>query len=255
MRHPHYKLLPRSERPRHRVAANYPAVYLQGRRRARIALTVSPFSSPADIAGLKLWLDAAAGTGVLSGDPVAQWEDQSGLGNHASQSEPAQQAILQDEVVNGRPVLRFDADDGYTTPLVLNLPCTIFAVYAVRSADELARRIVNGSNNWLIGPYGPVHEFYNTGGFTGGVVSTPGQFVAQASWQDGSLSRNFVNGSFVGSALGAGGGPGTFGLGTGGASYEPLDGDLAEVIAYDSALSEVNLANVWNYLATKYALT
>lgn len=247
-------LAPTVDRPRiGTMREQRPAwTYFLRRRRRRGA---PPFNSPADIAGLKLWLDAALGTGVTSGNPVAQWNDQSGLGHHATQSGPTQQALLQDDVVNGLPVLRFDSDDGYDVPLVLNLPCTVFAVYALTGLDDLARRAVQGSNNWLIGPYGPPHEFYNGGDFTGGPALTRGIFVAQAAWQDGSVSRNWVNGAFVGSVLGAGSGPGTLALGLSGAFPEPLDGDLAEVIAYDSALSEVNLANVWNYLAAKYALT
>jgi hypothetical protein len=70
-----------------------------------------------------------------------------------------------------------------------------------------------------------------------------------------SASRKFVNGSFVGSVLGAGSGPGTLALGTAGMFGEPIEGDLAEVIAYDSALSDANMANVWAYLAAKYAIS
>ena len=235
-------LAPTVNRPRiGTLRAQRPAwsYYLSRRRRGG-----PPFNSPPDIAGLKLWLDASVGTGVASGEPVAQWDDQSGLGNHATQAEPTMQATLQTGVINGRPVLRFDSDDGYITPLILNTPCTVFAVYAF-----------SGATNWLIGPYGFVHEFFNGTSFTGGPAWVTDQFVVQAAWQNGSTSRNFVNGSFVGPALGAGVSPGTLALGTAGAFAEPIEGDLAEVIAYDSAMSDNNLANVWNYLAAKYALS
>lgn len=374
MRHAHYKLLPHRERARHRVAAHYPAVHLQERRRGRLARS---FSSPASIAGLKLWLagglgvlgawhtapasgaafvdysptsgytasgyahtiriyayktvggaraysaaylevqtfddssalnyylnwswDAVAGAegyrilksdnfsgfsfdhfidvattsfvetgpGVFgsastvtpyelvaasAGDAVVRWIDQSNFGNHATQDAATAQATLQANVLNSRPVLRFGSLAGYSTPLVLNKPCTVFAVYALNGAGDLARRAVSGSNNWLIGPYGPPHEFFNGIAFSGGPALTRGVFVAQAAWQDGSASRNFVNGAFVGATLGAGLGPGTVTLGAGGSFGEPLDGDLAEVIAYDSALSATHRANVWAYLAAKYAL-
>jgi hypothetical protein len=367
--------LPRADRSRARVPANYVALYLQQRRRAR---QVVPFTAPPDIAGLKLWLDASVGTRNVwmeapasggswidyspssgyvassfthkiriypfktesgervysanylelettddgstlfyfinwswdavagaegyrllksdtgngssfdfykdvvseawvdadvgaftagntvtpqqlitagSGETVAHWMDQSGLGNHATQSNGALRAVLQTNVVNGLPVLRFDSDDGYSTPLVLNTPCTVFVVYALTGLDDLARRAVQGSNNWLLGPYGPLHEFYNGGGFAGGPAVTRDVFVVQAAWQNGSISRNWFNGAFVGAVLGAGSGPGTLAFGSGGVISEPLDGDLAEVIAYDSALSELNLTNVWSYLAAKYALS
>ena len=342
MRHAHYKLLPHRERARPMVAANFSAVYLQARRRAR---QVVPFNTPADIAGLKLWLDAgfgtlaawavapasggfwidyspssgyvassathkiriypfktvsgsrvysasylelettddgstlfyainwswdsvvgaegyrllksdsgnsynfdyyhdvltnawvdatagalAAGSTVLpqllsaagAGDGVTRWSDQSGLGNDATQNNGTARATLQTNVVNGLPVLRFDSDDGYTTPLALNTPCTVFAVYALTGLGDLARRAVQGSNNWLLGPYGPPHEFFNGVSFTGGPALTRAVFVAQAAWQNASVSRNWINGMFVGAALGAGGGPGTVGLGTGGSNFEPL---------------------------------
>ena len=44
-------------------------------------------------------------------------------------------------------------------------------------------------------------------------------------------------------------------LGTEGAYLEGIEGDVAEVIAYDSALDSTNLAALWNYLAAKYALS
>jgi len=223
--------------------------FLSRRRRS-----APPFNSPPDIAGLKLWLDAGVGTGAGPTEPVAQWDDQSGLGNHATQAEPTQQALLQDNIVNGRPVLRFDLDDGYTTPLVLNTPCTVFAVYAFSGSTSDPRRVVQGSNNWLLGPYGFVHDFFNGTAFTDGPAWTQNQFVVQAAWQNGTVSRNFVNGAFVGAALGAGTSPGTLALGTAGQFAEPLGGDLAEVIACDSALSDANMARVWNYLRGKWDL-
>jgi hypothetical protein len=187
-------------------------------------------------------------------DTISHWNDRSGSGNHATPLSLGQCASFQPNVLNGRGVLRFNSSAGYTTPLTLNKPCTVFAVYALNGAGDNARRAVQGSNNWLIGPYGPPHDFFNGSNFTGGPALTRGVFVAQAAWQNGSVSRNFVNGAFVGNALGAGTGPGVVGLGIGGAYAEGLDGDLAEVIAYDSALNDTKLANVWSYLAAKFHL-
>ena len=82
MRHAHYKLLPHRERPRSRVPASFPALYLQRRRRGRAAF---PFNSPLDIAGLKLWLDAAVGlTGAWAAAPESGsvWADYSTSSNY-----------------------------------------------------------------------------------------------------------------------------------------------------------------------------
>jgi hypothetical protein len=223
----------------------------------------SNFDFYRDIEGATSLVDTGAGdftggatvTPLTPGTPgaVMQWEDQSGLDNHATATSGC--AFLQNNVVNGRPVLRFGPVAGYTTPLVLDTPCTVFAVYALNGAGDNARRAVQGTNNWLIGPYGPPHDFFTGENFTGGPALTRGVFVAQAAWQNGSNSRNFVNGSFAGAMLGAGTGPGTVCLGAAGTYPEGLDGDLAEVIAYDSALSEANLDGVWRYLAAKFALS
>ena len=379
MRHaPHLKLPPR-EPSRFRVPANYAAMYLQRRRRARQTV-VPPFNSPTDIDGLKLWLEAGVGTltawadapaagyswgdysgssgylaygythtirvvpfktedgqrvysaarlehaftdsgvttfyvinwswdavvgvegyrvfksdpssgysfdyfvdvfgaeslldtgpGVFSagtestplltttaadGQPVVEWQDQSGQENHAIQNSAANSALLVGNVVNGRPVLRFDdGGDGYLTPLVLGTPCTVFVVHAYNSAVATARRAVQGTNNWLLGPYSFVHDFFQGGDFTGGPAVVTSQFVVQATWQDGSASRNWINGAFVGTPRAAGAGPGTVSLGAVGAYPEALDGDVAEIIIYDVALSEAQLAQVWAYLAAKYGLT
>ena len=72
--------------------------------------------------------------------------------------------------------------------------------------------------------------------------------MAQAAWQSGSASRNWINGAFVGDTRGAGSAPGTIYLGGAGAFAEPLGGDIAEVIAFNAALSDADMARVWDFL-------
>lgn len=220
-----------------------------------------PVFSPLDIAGCVLWLDAANGAlndlnaPASNGELVVVWQDQSGSGNDATQATVAQQPQWLATIVNGRPVLRFDAaDDGLVTPLTLAVPCTVFVVYAFNGTLSETRRAVQGSNNWLLGPYALTHDFHD-GGFAGGPPVATGVFVAQAAWQDGAQSLNWVNGNFVGNPIGGGAGPGLLSLGAVGTFAEPLNGDVAEVIVYDSALSGGDMANVWAYLASKYGLS
>jgi hypothetical protein len=187
---------------------------------------------------------------------VARWEDQSGANNHATQASATKQPVLLFGGLNGLPTLRFDAvDDGMTTPLVLNQPCTVFVVYCYGAADVEHRRAVQGSNNWLLGPYDAKHDFFYGDGFTDGPAVDAGTFVAQAALQNGSTSRNWINGAFVGTTQGAGNAPGTIYLGAAGTFAEPLGGDIAEVIAFDSALSDADMTRVWDYLRAKFALT
>jgi hypothetical protein len=191
------------------------------------------------------------------GDAVGRWEDQSGQGNHATQLATARKPSRQTNVLNGRPVLRFDdSDDGLLTSLNLGTPCTVFVVYSFRGTENDGRRAIQGSNNWLIGPYALTHDFFQTTQFATGPAVVQNQFVAQAAWQNGASSRNWVNGAFVGSTVAAGDGPGIVGLATEGTyAAEVLNGDIAEVIIYNSALSDTDLSRVWDYLASKYALS
>jgi hypothetical protein len=117
------------------------------------------------------------------------------------------------------------------------------------------RRAVQGSNNWLLGPYDAKHDFFYGDGFTDGPAISAGTFVAQAALQNGSTSRNWINGAFAGSTQGAGSAPGTIYLGAAGTFAEPLGGDIAEVIAFNSALSDADIGRVWDYLRAKFALT
>jgi hypothetical protein len=67
---------------------------------------------------LALWLKADAGVtqrGVTA--LISFWADQSGNGNDAVQSTPANQPMWVPEVAGDRPVVRFDGESGY-----FNLP-------------------------------------------------------------------------------------------------------------------------------------
>lgn len=58
--------------------------------------------------GLVLHLDADAITGLTDDDPVSQWDDLSGQNSHATQGTAANQPTYKTGVLDGRPVVRFD---------------------------------------------------------------------------------------------------------------------------------------------------
>ena len=75
---------------------------------------------PSDIAGLQLWLDATTGlfdatsggsAVTTDGSAVARWEDQSGNGNHVTQTTSNNRPILKTSIVNSRNVVRFDGSN------------------------------------------------------------------------------------------------------------------------------------------------
>ncbi len=64
------------------------------------------------IAGLELWLDADAIVGLLDGDTVAQWDDQSINANHAILHRGDPTYVASDPDLNGMPAVLFpDAGD------------------------------------------------------------------------------------------------------------------------------------------------
>src|SRR3990167_10530119 len=80
-------------------------------RRRRGGLNPGGGFSPKAIPGLVFWADASYITGLNDGDSVTTWNDLSGNDNHATQSTAAQKPILKLNIINGRPVVRFDATD------------------------------------------------------------------------------------------------------------------------------------------------
>jgi hypothetical protein len=91
----------------------------------RSALSAWPAVTPSTITGLQLWLDAGdssslfdattGGSLVAADATVARWQDKSGNGRHATQSNSALRPIKKNGVQNGLSVLRFDGAIGSTT--------------------------------------------------------------------------------------------------------------------------------------------
>ena len=62
--------------------------------------------------GVQEWYDAAdAGTVLVSGGTIYQWNDKSGHGRNLTQGTAANQPTLAAGVLNGLPVVRFDGND------------------------------------------------------------------------------------------------------------------------------------------------
>ncbi len=67
------------------------------------------FFDPSEISGLKLWLRSDTGITLNSGN-VSQWNDLSGFGNHAGQTDTSAQPALISNAINNLPALRFIND-------------------------------------------------------------------------------------------------------------------------------------------------
>jgi len=217
------------------------------------------FDPAADIADCTLWVKADTGVSTNASGGVTNWADQSGNGYDFMQPTASTQPTYAEDVVNGHDVVRLDAtDDGMTNNLSLSAPYTMFIVFNC-TAGGAQRRAIQGSNNWLIGPYNSRIAHYAGNGWVssfdryqdGAMTYMQEFFVCEAN-NTGASSLFRVDGVDRTTSPIPVGAPGLLALGGSGAYNEPLGGDIAEVIVYDRALLPEESARVGRYLAAKY---
>lgn len=216
--------------------------------------------APTDIAGLKLWLAADRISGLADGDPVGTWSDLSGQGNHATQATGSKKPTYKTGVQNGKPVVRGDGVDD-----LLDFPSLPFDVASHDLTILLAfkrgtgGRSVFGSTAYrYLRPDTTTVITYGSGG-TSLTLSTglPG-FCIFASRQTSLAIRGFINGMDRTATPGINAGGGAlnklFCGSTIGVANTFLDGDIGEVLIYDSSISDSNLALATSYLKAKWGL-
>jgi hypothetical protein len=220
----------------------------------RRATAVAAFV-PTDIAGLQLWLKADS-LSLNDADPVTTWADQSGNGRDAGQAVAANKPIYKVNIVNGKPVVRFDGvNDVMTTAASFGVRTIFYAVTYTSgviwgSSLDLTYFGVNVATHYLyMGPGG------------GGVTTVGDEPGAWHIWT-GKYSSGAGQGIIRLDGTQAGTGTheadtatGTTFIGNRELADLPLAGDLAELIGYSGYLSDANCLSVERYLGTKYGIT
>jgi hypothetical protein len=234
-----------------------------------VASQASAFS-PTDIAGCQLWLDADAITGLTDGDPVATWSDQSGNSNDATQSTSGARPLYKTSIINGKPVLRFDGtddclvqtyedfqDDNYTVFIVskttnttngdnwylsntnssTNYPFLLIGnsttTLCFLNRDDAQHVISIEKTNMTANPYllttkrsaSNSHSFY----INGSLFSTDTTDIGTTTTDSYRIGANVMKGE-----------------------VRYADCDIAEILIYDTALSDTDRAKVETYLNDKY---
>ena len=234
--------------------------------------------TPNLISGLQLWLDAAdsstlfdatAGGSLVTTDgaAVARWADKSGNNRHATQATANARPLLKTSIKNGKNVLRFD---GANDQLV-GVPCkwdgqvTVF--YVAKTNNNAGYVFYDGSGNtnndafhfgWNAGKptvYGNGWGSGRTPNASSGVSYT-GSFIMTSSVL-GSSSSIFVNGATpTGSSVANGSlsqaANNNYVIGY--ETYWWFNGDISEILIYNSALTTTQRQAVETYLNTKWAL-
>lgn len=210
-----------------------------------------PFADPASLPGLVLWLQADALTGLADGAPVTTWPDRSGAGNHATQGVASKQPTFRVGVANGLSGVLFDAtDDGMSTAADPGAPVTIVVVYASRAGAT--GYAVNGGFSFFMGPYVGRYRNY-TGKYATGPSITAGRWLAQTLRQSTALAELFIDGTFSASTTKTAD-PALLKLAREGQYGSILDGWIAEVIVYNRALGDAELADVHGWVRNRFSL-
>lgn len=234
---------------------------------------LAPVNSPLDLNGCKLWLNADSIEGS-DGDLISTWNDLSGEGNDATQSNDDYKPILKKDILNGKSVLRFDGSND-NLQLGELTTATGFSVFAV----TIPASVTGGSSNYDGLPIVVAYKgnFINdfSLGFREGRVSTYSEYeggnreavsaltsvgVPVLAFGCSSLIETYsaLNGIIGSILLGSrddlivsGIGRDTSPSSVGGPFFS---GDIAEIIIYDKSLSTKERKRVEKYLNQKYNL-
>lgn len=215
-----------------------------------------PFS-PTDIAGCKIWLKADA-LSLNDGDANGSWTDSSGLGNTPTQATAAAKPTHRTNILNGLPVERFDGGDRLTASFTLAQPVTVFV--AGKRTGTGAQQFTDGAPGG-----GRMAVYYNNAtGLLTIYAGGPGPIGGPAldtAWHiltvifNGASSSMRIDGGTATTASPGTASPGGITVGSfNGSITNALVGDIAELIYYDSVLSDANLDLVGYYLHDRYGL-
>jgi len=212
---------------------------------------------PSDLPYLKLWLAADTNI-ILTAGKVSEWRDLSGNNFHATQAIASKQPIKVNNVICGKPVIRFDGVDDFlkaTFGQTFTQPNTIFIVKNSLANGTITIDGIDGSHRNII------QDINNKAGINAGynleyTKPTPYNcYTFFSGVYNGAVSKLFEN-----SILKVAGDAGTQSL-TGltiGSSYlntQFFQGDIAEIIFYNGLLLDSNRIKVEKYLMDKYSFS
>lgn len=215
---------------------------------------LSPVFSPSDIAGLKQWFKADS-IAQTDGTAVSAWTDLSSNSNLA-QATGIKQPLYKTNIVNGLAVVRFDGSNDVlvgASDLNLAQPYTIFSVTQQASGGGRIFDNISGAQGRSTYEYsaggGAVELF--AGSFLGGATNKTGAFHVFTAIGNSTSSSVYYDG-----VQDATGNAGSSGIGTllvgGDDGGSPMNGDIASLLIYNSALGTIDRQSVEAYLKSLY---
>lgn len=228
-------------------------------RYSRVSKLEDDYFRPDFISGLQVWLSARE-LSLNNDDPVSSWTDLSGHNNHATQATSANRPLFKTNVLNTYPVVRFDgSNDVLTFTNNINVgPSTIFVIGNRISGTNYRAIVVTGkfgmyaqggvSTNWII---------YLGADLISGVASDTTHRLMTAAISSGTTAKLWTNNA---NAVTRTNGVAytsnvTSTIGASPSGIQQFNGDIAEVLVYDTALSDANVAKVNTFLMARYGMT
>jgi YVTN family beta-propeller protein len=251
-------------------AATAEAVLTVGGGEAAFRVTTET-ALPIPAEGLRLWLRADSGVTLNGSNQVSGWADISGNGFTVAQGTGAKQPLWVDGAVNGKPILRFDGGDDYlqtAAPVDLLNGAGDFTLFvAVKPAstqrsyaDIVDYQHANYVNFAIQQNGGETNRFGGVG--LAGVYLSANHYQILTNVCAGALATSaamFVNGGrmaynsgFAGSSFSTR----YFTVGNKSVEEAPrqFNGDIAEVIVYNTPLADADRQAVEAYLLAKYGI-
>jgi hypothetical protein len=222
--------------------------------------------NPASISGLALWLDGTTGLfdATSGGNPVttdgsaiARWEDRSVNARHATQATALDRPVLKTGIKNGKNIVRFNATNGLSLPVIVSTDATpiwVFCVNYISSSfpfrntlniNQFAYFYIDSGSKLAIGRQFSTDEVQATYSIDNWAVL--GGFSERSGGNTNTKIRiNQIETSRTTTS-------------TGGTVFNLLGGfthigDIAEILVYNSSLSTEAILLIEKYLNNKWSV-
>ena len=218
-------------------------------------VAVNPLSS-STIAGQSLWLDAASITNVSNNAQISSWMDLSGNNRNATSTN---WPTYISNGINGKPVLQFTTAQNLSVNHNFPNPYTVLYV-AKQTSGSRQRVLTSINNNWLLGWWGHGGGGAKSQAFFDGWVSAAGNPAADnnvylyTGTSVGNQSFLYENGVLLYNNGNGISGPNGLAINAGIHGNEASTCQIAEIIVYNSSLSQANRQLVENYLKCKWGI-
>jgi hypothetical protein len=210
--------------------------------------TTPSSTAPNTVTGLIGWYKADA-LALADGAAVATWTDSSTSANHATQATGANQPIFKAGLLNGKPVIRFDGVNDFMT-FTSRYSTIQTAFFVVKTTTPTTQQILLGDSttfDWFADAssrfFGSFASATITGGagYDNGTPDSPISLIKPSSYRIIAVAGTAANLHAERITNDR-----TFGF------Y--WNGDFAEILLYNAALSAGDLQTVLDYLSAKYAI-